>query len=126
MENMKDIISAEICKKCAECCKNHPFVTLSRAEIATLAKFTQWPVDQFANQKDESDRGHFLGFKENGHCIFLNKKNSGWSCQVYEARPEICRNYPSNAIQNEICHAKWGKIMAKGPRLKNEPEKKTP
>nr|BAM15216.1 hypothetical protein [uncultured microorganism] len=47
--------------------------------------------------------GRFLKFKENGDCIFLNRDEGTYLCQIYEARPKICRDYPSNKKQNETC-----------------------
>jgi len=100
---MKNIISSEICKKCAECCKNYPFIELSQNEISEMEKLTKLPSDFFTNQKGETDEEYFLQFKENGDCFFLNENNGDYSCGVYEARSKICRDYPSKPNQNEIC-----------------------
>ena len=100
---MKNKITSEICKKCAECCKNHPFVELSQHEIYELEKLTGLPSDVFSNRKGEAFDEYFLDFKENGDCFFLDENNGDYSCAVYLSRSEICRNYPSKPLQNEVC-----------------------
>ena len=110
---MENIISSEICRKCAECCKNFPFVELSHNEVYELEKRTGLPFDVFTNRKGDSVAEFFLQFKENGDCFFLNENNGDYSCGVYEARSEICRNYPSNLRQNEVCDANRKMILRK-------------
>jgi Fe-S-cluster containining protein len=95
----------EICKKCAECCKNHPFVDLSKNEINSLEKVTGVPSDVFTYPKGKVVEEYFLKFQENGYCFFLNENNGSFSCNVYEARPEICKYYPSKPRQKEVCDA---------------------
>jgi Fe-S-cluster containining protein len=78
-------------------------VELSPHDIDALEKLTGLPLDVFANQKGEAVEEYFLSFKENGDCFFLNNNNGDYSCEVYEARSEICRNYPSKPSQNKVC-----------------------
>ncbi|MBA4367567.1 MAG: hypothetical protein C0403_08000 [Desulfobacterium sp.] len=108
---MENKISSEICQKCAECCKNFPFVELSQNEIYKLEKHTGLPFDMFTNPKGKAVEEYFLQFKENGYCFFLNENNGDYSCGVYEARSAICRNYPSKPNQNEVCNANQKKIL---------------
>ncbi|MDP3980392.1 MAG: YkgJ family cysteine cluster protein [Chlamydiota bacterium] len=96
---------SEICRKCAECCKHYACVELSQNEINALEIFTGLHFELFTYSKGKADEGYFLKFEENGDCVFLNKNNNGHSCRVYEARPEICKNYPSNPSQNKACKA---------------------
>ena len=100
---MENIIIDALCKKCAECCRNYPFVELSKNEIYEIEKLTKLPSDLFTNRKGEAGEEYFLQFKENGDCFFLNANNGDYSCGVYEARSKICRNYPSKPEQNEVC-----------------------
>ena len=108
---MKNIISAEICKKCGECCKNFPFVELSKKDINSLEQLTALHPDLFTNQKEQVVEEYFLQFKENGDCFFLNNKKGSYSCGVYAARPGICRKYPSEPIQKKTCNAHMGKML---------------
>ena len=108
---MDNIMSSEICKKCAECCKNHPFVELSKNEIKSLELLSGLHCDVFVNSKGKAVDGYFLQLKENGECFFLNENNGSYSCAVYEARPEICRNYPYNHKQQEVCDSNKEKFL---------------
>jgi len=100
---MEQILSAEICQKCAECCKKHPYIELSSDEIEALQQATGLHRDAFTNPTGEAAEGYFLSFQDNGHCIFLNEDNGRYSCGVYEARPGICRDYPRTPKQEEAC-----------------------
>ncbi|MCK4837348.1 MAG: YkgJ family cysteine cluster protein [Desulfobulbaceae bacterium] len=102
---MENITLNEICKNCAECCKHYSFVELSQIEINALEKFTGLRFDVFTNPKGKAVEEYFLKFKDNGDCYFLNVNNGNYSCGVYEARPDICRNYPSEPSQHEVCDA---------------------
>jgi Fe-S-cluster containining protein len=101
---MENIISSKICKKCAKCCRNYPFIKLSQNEINEIEKLTKLPLDVFADRKDEAGEEYFLKFKENGDCFFLTENDGSYSCDIYEARSEICRNYPSNPEQDKVCY----------------------
>ena len=111
---MKNIISTEICKKCAECCKNFPFVELVNSEIDLLEQLTGLPFEVFTNPKGKAVEEYFLQFRENGDCFFLKKNNGAYCCGVYESRPEICKNFPSKTIQKEGCY----EILKKFPSNK--------
>ncbi len=102
---MENAASSEICKKCAECCRHYSFVEISQHDINALEEFTGLHFEVFANPKGKPVEGYFLKFKENGDCLFLNEDNGHYSCGVYEARSEVCRNYPSKPAQNEVCDA---------------------
>jgi Fe-S-cluster containining protein len=102
---MEVATSGETCKNCAECCKHYAFIELSQTEIEALEKFTGLSLDVFTNAKGKAVEEYFLKFKENGDCYFLNTNNGSYSCDAYEARSAICRNYPSNPSQNKACEA---------------------
>jgi Fe-S-cluster containining protein len=108
---MENIIFSEICKKCAECCKNFPYVKLYQDEISKLEKLTGLPFDVFASPKGGAPEEYFMQFKENGDCFFLNENNGDYSCIAYEARSEICRKYPSSPIENKVCDANREMIL---------------
>ncbi len=100
-----------ICKECAECCKHHPFVELSNKEINSLELLTGLHINTFLNSKGKTDEGYFLQFKENGNCFFLNENNGRYFCEVYKARPDICRNYPSTPCQQKACDSNMEKLI---------------
>ena len=113
---MENTISSDICRKCAECCKHYPFVELSQNEICALEELTGLSPDAFTNPKDEGAEEYFLKFKENGDCFFLIQNSGGYSCGAYEARSKICRNYPSNPSQDEVCDANIEIILLNSAR----------
>ncbi len=97
--------------KCAECCKNHPFVELSKNEINSLEQATGLHFNVFTNQKEKVFEEYFFKFQENGNCFFLNENDGSYSCAVYAARPGICKNYPSKPRQKEACDANREKFL---------------
>ena len=108
---MKNIISTEICKKCAGCCKNYPFVGVTKNEMDSLEQMTGLHFEMFTNPKGKVVEEYFLQFQENGDCFFLNENNGNCSCGAYEARPGVCRNYPSQPRQEEGCDANREKYL---------------
>jgi Fe-S-cluster containining protein len=110
---MEIVILTEICKKCAECCKNYPFIDLSNNDISIIEKATGLLHDVFTNKKGNEPEEYFLQFKENGYCLFLAENNGSFSCSVYEARPAICQSYPSKLSQKELCDANMAKFLDK-------------
>ena len=91
------------CKECAECCKNYPSIKISKNEINSLELFTGLHLGIPTNSNGKKYEGYLLQFKDNGDCFFLNKNNGSYSCNVYEVRPDICKNYPSSLRQKETC-----------------------
>jgi len=110
---MENKITSEICIKCAECCRNYPFVELSQGEVKELEKISGLPSDDFSNRKGRAVEEYFLDFKENGDCVFLNEKNGEYSCGVYAARSVICRTYPVSKCQNDVCYSNRKRILGK-------------
>jgi uncharacterized protein len=102
---MKNTLSSEVCKQCAECCKNFAFIELSQDEIFKIVQLTGLPFEAFTNPKGESPEAYFMQFKENGDCYFLTGRPGQYSCGVYAARSKVCRNYPSKPVQDEVCDA---------------------
>lgn len=102
---MENIISTEICETCAKCCKNFPFVKLSKIEINSLVHKSGLHFNVFAYPIGNALEEYFIQFQDNGDCFFLNKNNCIYSCGVYDARPGICKNYPSKPSQHKVCNA---------------------
>jgi len=76
---------------------------LSQSDIERLEDFTGLNAGEFTDNIDTAGEKKFMKFQENGDCIFLKTINGYYSCIVYEARSETCRDYPSNDIQREAC-----------------------
>jgi len=115
MKFVENMISNKICKKCGECCRNFPFVELSKNEILSLEQATALHHDVFTNSKGEEVEEYFLQFQANGDCFFLIQHNGGYSCGAYEARPGICKNYPAKPGQKEACYKNREKSLSNDP-----------
>ncbi|MBW2975792.1 YkgJ family cysteine cluster protein [Candidatus Woesearchaeota archaeon] len=79
------------CKKCGECCRSP---RLYKADIERIKK---------AGYKEEdfiyTDNLNNSYIKEKkGWCMFL-KRGKSTSCIIYQARPRICRQYPSELVK---------------------------
>jgi Fe-S-cluster containining protein len=120
-----DIILINFCKICAACCKRYPFVELSPKEILSIEKVTGLCSEVFVNQKGENVEEYFLKFQDNGYCFFLNEENGSFFCEVYAARPLICKNFPSEPSQQDVCNANSERLLGNtcgSPRNTTEPE----
>lgn len=91
------------CKKCAECCKNFPFIKLSQTEANLMEDYSKLHIDQFAEKIEKKEKNYFLRFDEDGDCYFLEYKNGIYFCKIYEIRPSICKIYPGTTIQKQYC-----------------------
>jgi len=96
-------MTLKTCRECAECCRHFAFAKLSQFEIEIIEDFTGLHFSMFTYLIGTKGEGRFLKFKENGDCIFLNRDEGTYSCSIYDARSKVCREYPSNQIQNEAC-----------------------
>lgn len=98
-----------MCQRCAECCKNIPYVELSDNEIRAIEVFTGQPAKAFINTKGPKIPGYFLKYKDNGDCIFLMNLNGNYACEIYSVRPNICKSYPVTQGQIKFCRAQNAK-----------------
>ena len=77
------------CKRCGKCCRSP---RLSKADIRKIKR---------AGYKEEDFVENFplAGYikEKNGWCVVLAKGKKVF-CRIYEARPKICRLYPSELI----------------------------
>ena len=102
---------SELCKQCAACCKNYPFIELSQNDIGSLEKMTGMDFEVFTNPKMKEVEEYFLQFQANGYCFFLKENKGIFSCGVYASRPGICRQYPSNPLQQDACDAHCDRLQ---------------
>jgi Fe-S-cluster containining protein len=109
IEKTTKVSSIQGCNNCGACCRDFPFVRLSRNDIETLENFTKLTSAEFTESIDEAGEKRFMKFKENGDCIFLKLIDGAYSCGVYEARPSTCRGYPSTDLQRKTCLAESGR-----------------
>ncbi len=79
------------CTQCANCCRVAT-VRLADRDVEKLAKFIGVRRAEFLRDyTDQSpEEGLILKRTDEAGCIFLN----GNMCDVYDARPHICENFP--------------------------------
>ncbi|HMQ06857.1 MAG TPA: YkgJ family cysteine cluster protein [Saprospiraceae bacterium] len=84
-----EVFSAFDCMQCAGCCKTTPpLYTL--ADIKRISKSMNMSPSMFKRKYTISDiNGDLTGITV--PCPFLMENNA---CQIYNIRPEACRNYP--------------------------------
>jgi len=83
-------VFAEIdCLACANCCKTTPAL-VTKKDAKRIGKFLGLPPKTFIRKYLIEDiNGELLINKV--PCTFLNEDNT---CQIYEVRPQACRQYP--------------------------------
>lgn len=83
------ILKNVTCKRCGFCCKSCNAM-LSQQDIDLLCKYLQCNFEEFCEKYiDENARMPYLKLP----CPFLNEDND---CDVYPARPKVCREFPFN------------------------------
>jgi Fe-S-cluster containining protein len=81
------------CTRCGNCCTGAPgHVWVDEEEIKAIALQRGEPIEQaLAQYTRPTDRGRSLREKENGDCIFYDRKEG---CTIYAVRPRQCRTWP--------------------------------
>lgn len=93
------------CLECANCCKTTSPI-FRDVDIKRLSKHLRLKESQFIEQylTMDEDQDYVL---QSSPCAFLNSENK---CEVYEYRPQACREYPhtdrKNSIQIGALHVK--------------------
>ena len=95
--------SAHTCINCGTCCRDFAYIQLSQSEIEEIESFTGLAAEEFTNSGERDGEKRFMKFRENGDCVFLDKKDGSYICRAYEARCNLCRGYPGNDIQEATC-----------------------
>jgi len=84
------------CNRCGSCCRISPFLT---NEDINRVKKLGYKEKQFIEELKGKKFIRMLGNK----CIFLDNRNKITSCKIYKARPQICREYPTEIRENGDC-----------------------
>ncbi len=88
----KTVFAKVDCLQCANCCKSTPAM-VTRPDAKRIAKHLGLSSKAFIKKYLLEDYDGSLMI--NGvPCTFLNVDNT---CQIYEVRPEACREYPHTA-----------------------------
>ncbi len=102
------------CAGCGECCRHYK-VELTPFDIERAARFCRISYDDMWKQYlfpgiFSWNEGNGILAKRDGSilddevsradCIFLTTSKKGYSCcEIYEARPEVCRDYPTDSFR---------------------------
>jgi len=79
-------ITEELCQHCAHCCLNtHIPVAL---DDRTYEYFLEVGLDVVRDENDPS-----VGIVNGGACGRLVKDGAGYRCGIYDARPQLCKDY---------------------------------
>ncbi len=89
------------CSKCPGYCCSYPIIAITKKDAERLAKHFDMSPEDFAQKHLKARDGYkrTLKRKKDEHfgriCKFFdsNKRN----CQVYKARPGICRQFPAES-----------------------------
>jgi hypothetical protein len=98
IQDLNDQVFEEIdCLQCANCCKTTGPLLLNK-DIDRLAKELKMRPSIFAEKYLKIDEDNDYVFKEMP-CQFLG---SDHYCQVYQARPNACREYPHTQQRDQL------------------------
>ena len=87
------------CAKCPGYCCSYPLIQLEKRDVERLAKHHGLTFEEAKKQftKEDHGRKYAMRRKKDEHfgkiCRFFDTKIR--RCTVYEARPKICREFPS-------------------------------
>jgi Fe-S-cluster containining protein len=101
---------ARRCDRCvkSDCC-SFERILVTEEEVARIVDFLGEPrsaIDRYA--AFEPDLGGYFTHRlkhRNGHCVFLKSNGVQMRCSVYEARPEVCREYDAGTC------TEWTKML---------------
>ncbi len=85
----EQVFNESDCLKCANCCKTTPAL-VTRPDAKRIAKHLSIPPKTFIRKYLLEDIDGELMIAR-VPCTFLNEDNT---CQIYEVRPQACREYP--------------------------------
>lgn len=92
---IKDLSVNGKCSKCGECCSN--YLPMNKKDIQRLRKYIEKNNIQPVTHNPVPSI-----FKVDGMCPFLSNKSTN-RCLVYEARPQVCRDFNCHNIIIEEC-----------------------
>ncbi len=85
------------CEKCGECCK--PLVKLSKSDVERILT-AGYDEIYFIDKTILNEK---IIRQINGKCVFLKQGKEKTSCEIYDIRPDICREYPFFGDKIKTC-----------------------
>ena len=87
------------CERCPAYCCSYPVIEVTKTDLRRLAKHLAISVEKVAKKFTKKDAGRkkrIMRHRKDEHfgsvCRFLDRETR--SCTVYQARPQICRDFP--------------------------------
>ena len=88
------------CERCPAYCCSYPVIRLTKADLRRLAKHLglsiERTVEKYTKPEEGKKKQRIMRHRKDEHygsvCRFLDRETR--SCTIYEARPEICRDFP--------------------------------
>ena len=87
------------CKRCPAYCCSYPVIELTKADLRRLAKHFAMSLEKATKKFTKKDAGRkkrIMRHRDDEHygtvCRFLDPDTR--RCTIYEARPQICRDFP--------------------------------
>lgn len=93
------LVEAYNCLRCPGYCCSYPIIAVKQRDVRRLAKHFGISPDEAERRFTKSAHGHarVMRRKKDEHfgkiCRFFNTTTR--RCGIYEARPEICRQFPN-------------------------------
>lgn len=88
------------CKKCVAYCCTYTLIPANKTDIKRLARHfdvTPKQAERLFTKKGDKENPRVLRHVDDKHfvtaCMFLDQKTR--LCKIYEARPGICRDFPT-------------------------------
>lgn len=92
------------CDDCPAYCCAYPIISLTKRDIRRLARHFELSEEEAKEEFTEQENNRVRKLKQRPDkqmktpvCVFLNQKTRG--CSIYEARPQICRDYPGDRCE---------------------------
>jgi Fe-S-cluster containining protein len=99
-------MNSNYCKACAKCCHGL-YVYISHKEAELISQTTGMRIEDFINttlpEKHQRAGFYIIRHAENGDCVFLERQDEDYHCNIYSDRPNICRNFPSSQTETMVC-----------------------
>lgn len=102
------------CRQCGTCCKQYRKISLQKDEIDFIKKMGGH-VGVNVNLNEIREKGIDLATEEAGRegkifmihpdnkgCIFLEKRNNKYYCKIYHYRPQTCRGFRCNMVDDSM------------------------
>jgi Fe-S-cluster containining protein len=108
------------CQRCPAYCCSYPVIELTKTDLRRLAKHFAMSVEKATKKftkKGSGRKKRVMRHQDDEHygtvCRFLDRETR--ACTVYEARPEICRDFPGTRRCGYYEFLKFERHLLKDP-----------